>query len=152
MSEGGQNPAAQQLVRVNVSPRSTGRSDHHTSLADQPVWLELLAGEVDFQTADQAVPVVNLVLLVPAGDVRDEQVAAEKVLDHQRCRTALSPRRPLRCPPGPTLDVQTGGLGPQASRTARSTSIKVKVMLTKMSSITDTLRRRCRSVIEAVEG
>lgn len=146
MPESIEYPAPQQFVEVRGPP---GRPDHHARRADHSVGRELLTGEIYLHPSDEAVPVVNPVLPATAGDVCDQEVSAQKFLDHQCCRTALSLRGTLRRPPLAPHGIKIRGVRPPRVPDQRSISVKVEVIKPRMSLVAETgWGRKYRSLSE----
>lgn len=72
MVERGKNPGTEELVLVDVSSGAARRANDDPRFPDGAVTLELFSGEIDLKPIGELVPVVDFVVLVPAGDVCNE--------------------------------------------------------------------------------
>lgn len=91
---------AQKEVLLPASGQGARRTLDDTSSRDRLSTPELLARQVEFHTAGQAVPPVEAMLGPVEVHLTDHEIAAENIVDDQGCEVAVPPGRVAGIPVG----------------------------------------------------
>src|SRR6266700_4469425 len=82
---------AQEEILVPTTGRRSRRAFNDTDRSDGLAVLELLARQVEFDTAGQPVPPVKAMLVPGEVHLADHEVTSKDVVDDQGCDVAMAP-------------------------------------------------------------